>query len=134
MLCWSASSGGMRQVPVTNSQKSSGSRLHYKTFVGARTAHSIRRSIMSNPLPIDETEPEWAAFAAIDWADQKHAWRLVPAGSAIHEKGELENTPEAVDQWAANLYVRFGGRLIAIGLEQSRGALLYMLSKYAHLV
>ena len=79
-------------------------------------------------------EPEWAAFAAIDWADQKHAWRLVPAGSAVHEQGELENTPEAVDRWATNLYARFGGRLVAVCLEQSRGPLVYMLSKYAHLV
>ncbi len=26
-----------------------------------------------------KSEPEWAAFVAIDWADQKHFWRLVPA-------------------------------------------------------
>lgn len=89
---------------------------------------------MSDRLPIAEPEPEWAAFAAIDWADQKHAWRLVPAGSAVHEQGTLENTPEAVDLWATHWYVRFGGRRIAVCLEQSRGALVYMLSKYAHLV
>ena len=89
---------------------------------------------MPDSLPIAEPEPEWAAFAAIDWADQKHAWRLVPAGSAVHEQGQLENTPEAVDLWATSLYVRFGGRPIAICLEQSRGPLVYMLSKYAHLV
>jgi Transposase len=87
---------------------------------------------MSNSLPI--TEPEWAAFASIDWADREHAWRLVPAGSAVHEQGALENTPEAVDRWATNLCVRFGGRPIAVCLEQSRGPLVYMLSKYAHLV
>jgi transposase len=89
---------------------------------------------MSDSLPLAEPEPEWAAFAAIDWADQKHVWRLVPAGSACQEQGELENTPEAVDVWATGLYVRFGGRPIAVCLEQSRGPLTYMLSKYAHLV
>jgi transposase len=89
---------------------------------------------MSDRLPIAEPEPEWAAFAAIDWADQKHAWRLAPAGSAVHEHGEFENTPEAVDVWATNLYARFAGGLIAVCLEQSRGPLVYMLSKYAHLV
>jgi hypothetical protein len=26
-------------------------------------------------------EPEWVAFAAIDWANQKHFWRLLPDGS-----------------------------------------------------
>jgi transposase len=46
----------------------------------------------------------------------------------------LENTPEAVEAWAAALQQRFGGRPIAVCLEQARGTLVYMLSKYAHLV
>lgn len=89
---------------------------------------------MSDSLPSINSEPEWAAFAAIDWADQKNFWRLAPAGSQRHEQGELENTPEAVEAWAAALQQRFGGRPIAVCLEQSRGALVYMLTKYPHLV
>ena len=89
---------------------------------------------MSDSLPPVTTEREWAAFAAIDWADQKHFWRLVPAGSQTGEQGELENTPEAVEIWARALEQRFGGRPIAVCLEQKRGALVYMLAKYAHLV
>ena len=46
----------------------------------------------------------------------------------------MENTPEAVEAWAASLQQRFGGRPVAVCLEQSRGALVYMLAKYAHLV
>jgi transposase len=88
---------------------------------------------MSEPM-ISVSEPEWAAFAAIDWADQKNFWRLVPAGSQRYEQGELENTPEAVEAWAASLEQRFSGRPVAICLEQSRGALVYMLTKYPHLV
>ena len=79
-------------------------------------------------------EPEWAAFVAIDWADQKNFWRLLPAGSQRSEEGELEYTPEAVETWAAGLQQRFGGGPIAVCLEQSRGALVYMLTKYPHLV
>lgn len=79
-------------------------------------------------------EPEWAAFVAIDWADKKHFWRLAAAGSRQQEYGEMENTPEAVDVWATELNVRFGGRPIAVCLEQSRGSLVYLLAKYAHLV
>src|ERR1035441_162224 len=60
--------------------------------------------------------------------------RLVPAGSQTGEQGELENTPEAVEIWARALEQRFGGRPIAVCLEQKRGALVYMLAKYAHLV
>jgi len=89
---------------------------------------------MLDSLPTVTTEREWAAFAAIDWADQKHFWRLVPAGSQHAEQGELENTPEAVEAWATTLQQRFGGRPIALCLEQSRGPLVYMLTKYAHLV
>jgi transposase len=80
------------------------------------------------------SELPWAAFAAIDWANQKNFWQLVPAESQQHEQGELDNTPEAVATWAASLEQRFGGRPIAVCLEQSRGALVYMLSKYPHLV
>jgi len=80
------------------------------------------------------SEPQWAAFAAIDWADKKNYWRLLPAGSERSEVGELENTPEAVERWAATLQERFSGRPIALCLEQSRGPLVYMLTKYPHLV
>lgn len=55
------------------------------------------------------SEREWAALAAIDWADQKHVWCLLATGSQVPQFGELENTPEAVDSWAADLYQRFGG-------------------------
>ncbi len=89
---------------------------------------------MSESLISAASEPEWAAFAAIDWADQKNFWRLVPAGSQRDEQGEVENTPEAVEAWAVALQQRFGGRPIALCLEQSRGALVYMLTKYPHLV
>lgn len=79
------------------------------------------------------TEIEFAAQVGIDWADQKHFWSMRTAdGKTQH--GELDNTPEAVQTWAAELRQRFGGRPIAVGLEQARGALIAMLCKYAHLV
>ena len=89
---------------------------------------------MPNALPVSASETEWAAWAAVDWANQKHFWRLRAVGSGRDETGELDNTPEAVELWAAELQHRFGGRPIALILEQSRGALVYMLSKYPHLV
>jgi transposase len=89
---------------------------------------------MSNTVVAEPSEPEWAALAAIDWADQKNFWRLLPADRRKSEAGEVDNTPEAVEVWAANLQQRFGGRPIAVILEQTRGALVYMLTKYPHLV
>ena len=79
-------------------------------------------------------EIEFAAFVGIDWADQKHAWALQIPGHVEVEHGDLDHTPEAVEVWAAELARRFGGGPIAVALEQSRGALLFMLTKYAHLV
>src|SRR5436190_10736697 len=75
--------------------------------VGKECKEMVDSSKDSNP------EPEWAAFAAIDWADQKHFWRLAPVGSNQQEYGDLENTPEAVEVWAMQLQDRFGGRPIA---------------------
>ena len=75
-------------------------------------------------------ESEFAAFVAIDWADQKHAWVLQHPGSSDRAAGTIDHTPEAVDVWAAELRLRFGGQLVAVALEQSRGPLVFMLTKY----
>jgi transposase len=91
-----------------------------------------KERIMSEISPA--SEPEYAAFVAIDWADREHAWALEVAGSGKREKGRLKHSPETIQAWAVGLAVRFGGRPIAVGLEQSRGALIYALQPYAHLV
>ena len=87
---------------------------------------------MSTTMPAGE--PEYAAFVALDWADREHAWALEVAGNGKREHGKLKHTPEAINTWAVELATRFGGRPIAVGLEQARGALIYALQKYAHLV
>ena len=75
-------------------------------------------------------EPQFAAFVSIDWADKKHVWCLQAADSEKGESGELVHTPEAVEAWVGQLCQRFANRPIAVALEQSRGALVFMLSKY----
>ena len=88
----------------------------------------------SQPEPQEGEEPNFAAFVAIDWADQKHVWVLQKAGSEAREQGEIEQAPEAVEAWMQTLLQRFGGRPVAVCLEQSRGALVYLLMKYPMLV
>lgn len=78
--------------------------------------------------------PECAAFVALDWADQVHAWALQVDTDATVELGSLQNTPEAVEVWAQQLDQRFQGRMVAVAIEQRRGAVVAMLSKYAHLL
>jgi transposase len=77
-----------------------------------------------------QSEPSYSAFIAIDWADKTHVWCLQVAGAEQRESGELEHTPEAVEAWVAQLCQRFCSVPIAVAVEQSRGALVFMLSKY----
>ncbi len=74
----------------------------------------------------------FAAHIGLDWADKKHFWSMQTADGK-RSRGELKHTPEAIDAWVADLALRFDGRPVAITLEQARGALTAMLSKYAHL-
>ena len=88
---------------------------------------------MSTLIDAEMNTPAYAAWIGLDWADQKHFWTMRMADGKF-QRGELRNTPEAVEMWAADLAQRFPGRSIAMALEQARGAVIGMLSKYAHLV
>jgi transposase len=76
----------------------------------------------------------YAALIGLDWADQKHDRALRVPGTTALERSTLQHTPEAIATWVASLRQRFGTGKIAIGLEQSRGALIYALSTYENLV
>jgi transposase len=75
-----------------------------------------------------------AVWLGIDWADEKHRWAMRIDGETRIHQGELDHTPEAVEHFVSDLGTRFPGRQVAVALEQSRGALMFMLGKYAHLV
>lgn len=75
---------------------------------------------------------DFAAFIGLDWGDQQHAICLAAGGQRLTTS--LAQKAEDLEAWAADLRTRFGGRPIAICLEQSRGALLYALLKYEFLV
>ena len=81
----------------------------------------------------EQLETRYAAFLAIDWADQKHVWSLQEANSNMRERGEIEHTPEAIEVWVAQMSQRFADQPIAVAVEQKRGALVFMLSKYGQL-
>ncbi len=81
-------------------------------------------------IEVLQQEPQFAAFVGIDWADQKHVWCLQAEGAAQRESGELEHKPEAVEAWVGSLCQRFDNRPIAVAVEQVKGALVFMLSKY----
>jgi transposase len=89
---------------------------------------------MNSSLNNDNTQNNYAAFIAIDWADEKHTFSLKVTGQAKKETGTLEQKPEIIGPWVANLRERFGGRPIAVAMEQSRGALIHALLAHDFLV
>lgn len=73
---------------------------------------------------------EYAALIGIDWADSKHDVCLIDPSTGRREACVLRHSPEAIAEWAQALRARFGGRPIAVCLEQSRGPLISALLKY----
>ena len=72
-------------------------------------------------------EKTFAAWIGIDWADRQHVVCIREAGTDQVEIRTLEHKPAAIRQWLTELRQRFGGRPVAVALEQSRGALMHAL-------
>lgn len=68
-----------------------------------------------------------AAWIGLDWADQRHVGCLYDVASGQQESFTLESSAEAIPAWLAQLRQRYGGRRVAIVLEQRRGALIHAL-------
>ena len=77
---------------------------------------------------------QFAAYVAINWSDQKHDVCSVDAATGKKVHLVITHTPEALDEWVTQLRARFAGQKIAVGLEQSRGPLIFALLKYDFLV
>ena len=80
------------------------------------------------------TTTDFAATLGWDWADQKHDLWLRPADGTKAEHLRLEQSPEALHEWAAQLGERFGHRRVAIGIETSRGPVISALLAYDFIV
>ncbi len=89
---------------------------------------------MATSFANQDTQNQYAAFVAIDWADEKHAFSLQVAGQSKKETGTLEQKPEVIGPWINKLRERFGGRQVAVAVEQSRGALIHALLSYDFIV
>jgi transposase len=78
--------------------------------------------------------PDVVAWVGLDWADQRHEIRLQAVGSPQIESFTVEQKPEALHGWVAELRARFPEGKIAVALEQSRGAVIYALMNYDFLL
>ncbi|HUM04558.1 MAG TPA: IS110 family transposase [Terriglobales bacterium] len=76
----------------------------------------------------------YAAVIGLDWADQKHDVCLWAPGAVQPERTVLTHRAEAIAAWVGQLQQRFGGRPVAVALEQSRGGLMAALMAHEFLV
>jgi len=81
-------------------------------------------------MPTPDSNPEVVAWVGLDWADQRHEIRLQACDSPRAESLTVEQKPEALHAWMAELRARFPQGMIALALEQSRGAVIYALMNY----
>lgn len=75
-------------------------------------------------------ESEILAYVGLDWADQQHVICCQAAGSTSVEMAVVRQRPEELQAWVAQLQRRFPQGLVAIALEQSRGAVIAALMHY----
>lgn len=76
---------------------------------------------------------DWVACVGIDWADQQHTYAVREAAGGEYQ-GSVRSDPESIHEWVRQLRQRYPEGWIAIGLEQSRGPLLYALACYDFLI
>ena len=74
------------------------------------------------------------AYIGLDWGDQRHAVQMQPAAGGPVERLELDQRPDVLHAWVAQLRPRFHGRPIGIALEQRKGAVIHALMMYEFLV
>lgn len=66
----------------------------------------------------------------VDWSDKKHDICLWDGTNRNLEFDVVKHRPEVLHEWICRLRDRFPGQQIAVGLEQSKGALAFQLMQY----
>jgi transposase len=77
---------------------------------------------------------QYAACLGIDWADKKHDLCLLETATGKKTRLVLPHTPQAINEYFTGLRAGYPGQQIAVGLEQSRGPLLFALLQFDCLV
>lgn len=76
---------------------------------------------------MEHEKVEYAAWIGIDWGSDKHAVCLQAADSGRLESCTLEQKADALHFWFMNVLSRFGGRKVAVAIEQSKGTVVNFL-------
>jgi len=75
-------------------------------------------------------EVEYAAYIGVDWGDKEHSICLQAADSKRVEEFTVKQKPEVLHDWILQLFARFGGRKVALAIEQTKGAVIHALLAY----
>ena len=84
---------------------------------------------MEIPTTTDSAAETPLIFIGVDWADELHAFHLIDR-NAEHSSGMLRQDPAVVEQCIQDWRRQFPGMVLAIAIEQSKGALITALLKY----
>jgi len=83
---------------------------------------------------MQEETKQFAAVVGLDWADRKHDVCIRVRGSDRLERGVVEHSPLALDQWLDGLRKRFGGAPVAVVVELERGPIVSALLEHDFIV
>jgi transposase len=73
---------------------------------------------------------DYAAYIGLDWGSEQHAIALKAAGFSEVDRYTLKQTPEEMHAWLLKLRDKFGGRPVAVAIEQTKGAVIHALLGY----
>lgn len=73
---------------------------------------------------------DYAAYIGLDWGSEKHSVALKTSDCSKIERFTLKQTPEDLHAWLLKLRDSFGGRPVAIAIEQTKGAVIHALLNY----
>ena len=76
---------------------------------------------------------EIVASIGLDWGDERHSVHLQAVGGKT-EHCQLEQKPDVLHDWIAQLRERFQAAKVAIAIEQRKGAVIHALMMYDFLV
>ena len=82
----------------------------------------------------NKSATNFAATIGLDWADKKHDLWIQAGDGGKPDHRVIDQTPEALHEWVAQLRARFPQGRIAIALETSRGAVISALGAYDFIV
>ena len=75
-------------------------------------------------------ETQYSATVGIDWADKEHVISIKDHATGKIRTFSIKQSPVAILEWVSKLRKLYNSGQVAVGLEQSRGALIYALAQY----